>query len=124
MDTSTIIDVLRGREEALSLVEELTSFGARFGITCVNVAEVYAGMEKGEEKGTRKYIDSFSYVDIVMEAAKLAGTLFQQYRTKGKILSTSDTLIAACCLTKGLVLVTGNIKHFPMPDLQVIDSSI
>lgn len=124
LDTSTIIDILRGREEVVALVEELASFGVRFGITCVNVAEIFAGMKKPEEETTRTYIDSFSYIDIDRETAELAGTLFRNYRTKGKTLSVTDTLIAACCLKNNLTLITANVKHFPMPELRIIDSSV
>ena len=124
LDTSTIIDVLRGREEVVGLVEELYSFGARFGITCVNVAEIHSGMRKGEEESTERYIDHFAYIGIDRKTSKLAGDLYRQYRVKGKTLSVTDTLIAACCLTNSLTLVTANVRHFPMPELPVIDSSV
>ena len=41
-------------------------------------------------------------------------------RQKGHTLSYSDVTIAAVALTHGLVLVTDNQKHFPMPELPVL----
>jgi predicted nucleic acid-binding protein len=47
--------------------------------------------------------------------AKLAGDLFRQWRQKGRTLGLADVTIA-----HGLPLVTDNVKHFPMSELEIV----
>ena len=47
------------------------------------------------------------------------GQLRYVYARKGVALSLPDMLIAATALEHGLTLITGNRKHFPMPELSI-----
>jgi predicted nucleic acid-binding protein len=49
----------------------------------------------------------------------LAGDLFRLWRQKRQTLSYTDVTVAAVALIHKLVLVTDNLKHFPMPELQL-----
>src|ERR1035437_7279940 len=86
----------------------------------VNVTELYMGMRPGEEAKTEKFLRSLEFYPVTWEIARLAGDLFRQWRQKGLTLGLADVTIAAVALTHELVLVTDNQKHFPMPELRLL----
>ena len=57
------------------------------------------------------------YYDIVPEVARNAGRLKYEWGRRGVTLSLADSLIAAVVLHYGLLLITDNEKHFPMPEI-------
>jgi predicted nucleic acid-binding protein len=46
LDTTILIDHLRGRQEAVDLLTALAHQGHRLGLCCVNVAELYSGLRQ------------------------------------------------------------------------------
>lgn len=111
IDTSVLIDVLRGRAEAVAFLE---SAGRGRGPTthAIVVAELLAGARDAREQAT---IDSFlSAFEVVCpdEADALrALALYRQLRlTHG--VDWPDCQIAATALRRGLGVATQNVKHF------------
>lgn len=120
LDSNVIIDTLNGRNDRPRLLAELSHQGILLACCSINVTEVYMGMRPGEETKTKRFLRSLEFYDVTWEAAQLAGDLFREWRQKGQTLALSDVTIAAVALTQKLVLVTGNRKHFPMPELQIV----
>jgi len=118
LDTSVIIDCLRGVNHRPQQLESLCVQGHMLGCCCVNIAEIYAGVKPGEEKVTQKLINSLEYFEIIREIAQKAGELKNLYQKRGITLHLADTLIAAVALIQDLILFTDNAKHFPMPELK------
>lgn len=57
---------------------------------------------------------------MTAEIARRAGLLRNEWKTtKGQTLPLDDMLIAATAIVNGLVLLTDNRKHFPMPELNL-----
>ncbi|MFZ0589146.1 MAG: type II toxin-antitoxin system VapC family toxin [Bryobacteraceae bacterium] len=119
LDTSFLIDVLNDRKNRASLMERLALEHHTLACCAINVAEVYVGLREWEAQKTETLLRQLAYIPIRWEAAKLAGNLKREWSRKGATLSLADTTIAAVCLTEGLILVTDNRKHFPMPDLKL-----
>ena len=119
LDTTTIIDHLRGNKEINSFLEEIGWHGDIVGCCCINVAETYTGMKEKEKEKTNRFIESLYYFEVTKKVAKLAGRLRQEYVEKGKALATTDVIIAATAITYGLTLITKNIKHYPFPELEI-----
>ena len=117
VDTSVIIDVLRGVRGRAEAVGQLVADGHLLACTGINVAEVFAGMRPKERAPTVALIDSFEHYDITRSLAEQAGLLRREWRTRGRTLTLQDCLIASVALTYGLVLVTDNTKDFPMRQL-------
>jgi predicted nucleic acid-binding protein len=117
LDTSVIIDVLRGVRRRAERVERLLADGHLLACTAINVAEVFAGMRPKERGPTVALLASLEHYDITRELAEKAGTLRREWANRGRTLTLPDCLIAAAALTHGLVLVTDNTKDFPMHDL-------
>ncbi len=119
LDTRFLIDVLNDRKDRASLMERLVLEHHTLACCAINVAEVYVGLREWEAQKTEALLRQLLYIPIRWEAAKLAGNLKREWSRKGATLSLSDTTIAAVCLTEGLILMTDNRKHFPMPDLKL-----
>jgi len=119
LDTTTIIDHLRGNKKVNSCLEEIGQRGDIAGCCCINIAETYAGMREKEKEKTNRFIESLYYFEITRGIAKLAGELRKKYAKKGKTLATTDVIIAATAIIYDLTLITKNIKHYPFPELKV-----
>lgn len=48
--------------------------------------------------------------------------MIRSWRGRGVILSDADALIVASALQHGLSLITTNPKHFPMPEVTVLQA--
>lgn len=119
LDTTTIIDHLRGDKRVNSYLEEIGTRGDVAGCCCINITETYTGMKEKEKEKTDKFIESLYYFEVTSDITKLAGRLKQKYVKKGKILATTDVIIAATAIAYGLTLITKNVKHYPFPELEV-----
>ena len=119
LDTTTIIDHLRGDEKVNFCLEEIGTRGDIAGCCCINITETYTGMKDKEKEKTDKFIESLYYFGVTKEIAKLAGKLKQKYVKKGNTLATTDVIIAATAIAYGLVLITKNVKHYPFSELEI-----
>ena len=59
--------------------------------------------------------------DVTPIIAKQAGLYWQQYSKQLKNISLTDCLIAGTANVNDLMLVSLNIKHFPMKDIKVLN---
>jgi len=119
LDTTIIIDHLRGNKKVNSRLEKIGQRGDIAGCCCVNIAETYAGMREKEKEKTDRFIESLYYFEVTKEIARLAGELRQKYVKRGKTLAATDVIIAATAITYGLTLLTKNVKHYPFPELEI-----
>lgn len=120
LDSSVLIDVLNNRRGRPQILSQLSQQDILLACCAVNVTELYMGLRPGEEAKTGKLLRSLEFYPVTWEVAQLAGDLFRQWRGKGQTLGLADVTIAAVALTHHMVLVTDNQKHFPMPELQVL----
>jgi predicted nucleic acid-binding protein len=119
LDTTVIIDYLRGESEKVKFIKKLASDGCLLGCCLVNIIEVCAGMREREREATEEILDSLEYYEVTKEIAKKAGQYKRVYREKGVTLSLPDVVIAAIAISHNLTLVTDNLKHYPMPEIRI-----
>jgi predicted nucleic acid-binding protein len=120
LDTSVIFDHLNGRYGRTEFLEQLIDQGHVLACCQVNITEVYAGLRAGEETKTKAFIHSLECLPVTPAIAEQAGLLRRDWRTKGQTLSYTDVTIAAVALANQVPLLTDNKKHFPMPELQLL----
>lgn len=118
LDTSVLIDVLRGRQGRRQVLAKLARDGHTLATTALNFAEVYAGMRPNEEVQTEAFLDALECYDLTAAAGKLAGTLKRDWAKKGRTLTLADTIIAAIAIEHRCSLMTDNHKDFPMPEIE------
>ena len=119
LDTSVIIDALNGKHNRDQLLMALLQQGNLLACCSINVTEVYAGLRSHEEIRTRHLLESLQYFPIVWPVARLAGLLKRDYARKGTTLATTDATIAATAIHHQLILITDNLKHYPMKELSI-----
>jgi predicted nucleic acid-binding protein len=119
LDSGIIMDALNGKRGRWELIDQLIQDGADMACCSINVTEVYAGLRPGEEAKTERLLRSLKFYPVTWEIAKQAGDLLNIWRQQNRTLSLPDTTIAAVALANDLVLVTGNLKDFPMPELRL-----
>lgn len=115
VDTSVVVGYLRGKEEAIELLD---SMEGEINSSYVCLAELYEGIARATdqtkaEEAVQKFFNSLSNIYSVDEnVAKQFGTLRAQLKKKGNIIEDLDLLIAATALVHNLTLLTFNKKHF------------
>jgi len=120
LDTTALIDFSRGREPAVSWIRAMLADRHELGVCDVNVAEFYSGLPVGASPAVDEFLQALTYWDISRAAAARAGTDRYSYARRGQQLSTTDVLVAASARERGAVLVTANVKDYPMTDLEVL----
>jgi predicted nucleic acid-binding protein len=120
LDSDTIIDHLRRRPPAQALLRGLYVRGEDLCISDVVLAEVYSGLHELDRSELENLTRNMLYLPTTPEAATQAGIWRYEYRRQGRQLSTQDCLIAATAYVHGAVLVAGNLRDFPMPELSVL----
>jgi predicted nucleic acid-binding protein len=114
VDTSVLIDHLRGDARARDALRAAVLAGERLCASVLTKVEILAGMRAGEETATRRLLDSLDLVDVVDAVAERAGMLASTYLRSHPGVDPVDYLIAATTQHLGADLWTRNLKHFPM----------
>jgi predicted nucleic acid-binding protein len=118
LDTTVLIDALRGRAAA-ERVRALRNTGQIPWICAVNVEEVLRGARAEEEETIRRFLGSLRLAPLGRAEGELAGRWRRDHARRGITLGQADCLIAAAALGVDARLATGNPKHFPMSNLKM-----
>ena len=121
LDTTVLVDILRGRRVINETIDHLADQGGRIGVCCVSVAELYAGTSHENRAAADQLIESMEYYEVSQEAAKEAGRYRYEFARRGTTLSTADTLIAATAIAQGATLITANTRDFPMENIELLE---
>jgi predicted nucleic acid-binding protein len=114
LDTSFLIDLLRGEES----VEEVTDISASstFFVTPVSVMELYEGVclaaSAGERREVERLLDGLRELEFTNAAAKRAGEVNAELHEDGQPIDVEDVMIAAVALENDESVVTRNTDHF------------
>ena len=114
VDTSVLIDHLRGDPRAARALADAVADGCELWSVTVVRTEILAGLRRGEESATRKLLDHLHWIDVTVDLADRAGELARKYLRSHPGIDTVDYLIAAAAESVGAELKTQNVKHFPM----------
>ncbi|MGH2407386.1 MAG: PIN domain-containing protein [Candidatus Limnocylindrales bacterium] len=114
LDSSVIIDHLRGDDRARRLIlDALTAGDELWSITATRV-EIVGGLRSGEEAATYRLLALISWLDVTTDVADLAGRYAARFRRSHSGIDTVDYLVAAAVDVLGAELKTQNVRHFPM----------
>jgi predicted nucleic acid-binding protein len=118
LDTTVLIDVLRGRPAA----DRLLALRAAQDVpwTCaINVEEVWRGLHDHEEPTARRLLDGVRLAPLTRVEGERAGAWRRDFAARGQTLAQADCLVAAAAVSVGARLATGNTKDFPMSELEL-----
>jgi predicted nucleic acid-binding protein len=119
LDTTVLIDLLRGRAGAVARVRALRD-AADTPYTCaINVEETVRGLRHPEHEAAMKLFGGLRIAPLAEREGWLAGEWRREFAARGQTLAQADCLIAAAAAGVGARLGTGNPKDFPMPGVVV-----
>ena len=124
-DTDTLSAVVR-RDPPLHLIRRLAQVPpTEQATTTINLGELlYGAAKRGSErlaKQVREVLLSATFIlPFDEDAAEVYGPLRAQLERDGRRLDEPDLRIASIALSRGLTVVTGNVRHFArVPGLAV-----
>lgn len=118
LDTTVLIDALRGRQAAARL-RTLRQESPPPYVCAINIEELWRGARAGEEDSIHRLLGGLRLAPLGRREGELAGTWRREFAAQGIPLSQADCLVAAAAVGVGARLATGNPADFPMPGLAV-----
>lgn len=121
LETSFVIDVLRGEEVARDTLDAIESEGVRPTVTPVGAAEVWVGAQLGstaEREATASLLESLTWLSFTRQAAELAGDIRASLTENGEVIGITDAMIAGLAIDHDEVLVTRDWHFERIPDLR------
>jgi predicted nucleic acid-binding protein len=119
LDTTVLIDLLRGRPAAVEGVRALRGGGDSVYACAINIEETVRGLGPTEHEVARALFSALRIVPLGEQEGWQAGVWRREFAERGVTLAQADCLIAAAALGVGARLATGNPRDFPMVELQI-----
>jgi predicted nucleic acid-binding protein len=119
LDTTVLIDVLRGRPGAVARLLALRGAGDEPWTSAVNIEEVCRGLRPREEGGAAMLFRGLRIAPLGAPEGARAGAWRRDYARRGRTLAQADCLVAAAAVGVSASLATGNPKDFPMREVVV-----
>jgi predicted nucleic acid-binding protein len=112
LDSTVLIDLSRGIEEAIDFMDSLDGNTQETTISIISSMELIVGCHnKSEVDKTLKFLAEYPVIDISISISRKAYKLIIQY-SKSHGLIIPDAFIAATALDEVLTLLTSNVRHF------------
>jgi len=120
-DTSFIVDLLRGDEDAATFLDVLERDNSPQKVSSVTVLELYEGIGRTDAAGDKQervlaVLDSKAIVDADETIMRKAGRLSGELIADGERIDREDCIIAATALLADEPVVTRNTAHFERID--------
>ena len=119
LDTTVVIDLLRGRAGAVARLRALREAGDLACVCAITVEETVRGLRPQEDIPARGLFAGLRTAALGDDEGWKAGEWRREFAARGKTLSQADCLVAAAALSAGGRLATGNPRDFPMAELAV-----
>ena len=119
LDSSFIVDHLRGDPAAVRRLRDLFEDGDDPIVTGIVVCEVRTGLLPHEEAHLAALLEPMEFVQPGVEAALAAGRWRSDLHKRGRTLSLADALIGAVAEALGATVLTRNAKDFALMPVPV-----
>ncbi|MEA2545288.1 MAG: hypothetical protein QOI09_561 [Chloroflexota bacterium] len=114
LDTTFIVDHLRGDRAARDRLAQLVDLGDEPFVTDVIVAESWTGAHADSDPDLEALLQFIEFVQPGPLQAKRAGRLRADARRRGWTLSTADALIAASAESLQAIILSRNLRDFAL----------
>ena len=120
LDSTFLIDVLRGAGSVGELVEDLDTTGTPF-ISAVTVMELSEGIHladstESERNAVQRLLADITEIPFDRACAMRAGRMNAELTAAGEPIDETDVMIAATALAHEQPVVTRNVDHFERID--------
>ncbi len=125
LETTFLIDILRGNPKVKELKDEFDNHGLRITIASPAVMEIWSGAILSgrtlqEKEIIRNLLESTEILSLDAESAKEAGEIEAELTGNGQIIQTEDIMIAAIARINGEKLVTRDNHYARIEGLKLI----
>jgi len=121
LDTDVLINASKDGDPDRSWVLELIRAGDPVAVSAITITELYAGFSRGQNAALDAFLDRLHVVTVTRDIGVAAGSFHHEHARQGVVLSLTDCLIAASALLTGAVIVTRNVKDYPMGEVSVLE---
>ena len=116
VDTDILIDLLRKKDYAVSLIKKLED-EVELATSAINAFELYRGAYKSrnQEKNlasVKGLLNSLRMLNTDEDSMEMAGKITASLERDGNMMDIRDLLIASIALVNGFGILTNNIRHF------------
>ena len=119
LDTTFVIDHLRGVEAARYRFRELVEDGDEPLVNDIVTCEAWAGARASTDPDLEALLRFVEFVQPGPETARLAGRWRAESRSRGRTLNVADALIAAAAESLGAAVLTRNVRDFALTPVRV-----
>ena len=129
VDTDILIDLLRKKDYAVSLVKKLEN-GVELATSAINAFELYRGAYKSrnQEKNlasVKGLLNSLRILNTDEDSMEIAGKITASLERDGNMMDIRDLLIASIALVNGFGVLTNNVGHFnKIKHLRVVSGKV
>src|SRR3989338_2736843 len=124
LDTSFLIDLLKGVEKVEILYKDLMLTENRLCIATPSITEIWSGACSAntpkEKEKILALLQGLEILNLNFDSAKEAGEIEAQLRKKGRIIDTEDCMIAGIAKFNWEKIVTGDIHFTYIEDIRVL----
>lgn len=125
LDTSFIVDLLRGKEEALQKLAEMEAQEIPLSTTEINVLELYRGACLSRKthqnlEEIKKLLECFQVLELEEPVYEVFASLSANLLSKGRTIGAFDELIVAIILCHDGKIVTRDNHFTEVTGLEVI----
>lgn len=120
LDTDVLIDISKRIEPARSSVADLIRANEEVGLCPIQLTEFYAGRPRGARLDWDEFIDALPCWPITPSVGIAAGDYRRAFARIGRSIGTPDAINAAVAQSVGATIVTRNVWHYPMADVETL----
>jgi len=115
LDTTFIIDFLRGDKSAVAKSIELQN--EQFAVTPINIFEVLLGIHLSKKNAleypaAQEFFKNTEFLPTTIKASEQSARIEAELCKIGKMMETTDVLIAGTCITHGCTKILTRDKSF------------
>ncbi|MBI4170641.1 MAG: PIN domain-containing protein [Candidatus Aenigmarchaeota archaeon] len=114
LDTTFVIDVFRGRKNAVEKAVELEQRGEALFTTAVTIFELWQGLDvkhKEKQEKLAHFVETFGLMALDTESAKRGGEIHSDLLARGMRIDPEDSMIAGIAM-KNMQTLLSRDEHF------------
>jgi predicted nucleic acid-binding protein len=119
LDTSFVIDQLRGEPSAVARFDRIFADGDQPVVTEVVACEAWTGAPSDDDHDLTALLSATEFVQPGRESARVAGRWRADSLRRGATLSLPDALIAAAADALGATVLTRNVRDFSLTPVRI-----
>ena len=117
LDTDILSEVLKGRNpQVVAQAEAYLRHHAMLTVSVISVIEIVSGLQRvARSEQLERFLQALDAMEVLpvdTESAVLAGRIGGDLLRTGQPIGRANPIVAAQAITHGLVLVTGNARHY------------